>query len=84
MTILTTDPNDLIEPINDRMPVVLPRQEESTWLEAGPDERRELCRPYPEDDLAAYEIGTGVNNPSNDNPSIVEPLGHDQAGLGQF
>ncbi|WP_335998769.1 SOS response-associated peptidase [Halorientalis halophila] len=84
VTILTTDPNELLAPIHDRMPVVLPANEESEWLEAGPDEREELCRPYPDDDLAAYEISTRVNNPGNDDPGVIEPLGHEQSGLGEF
>ncbi len=84
VTILTTDPNELVEPIHERMPVVLPREEERTWLEAGPEERRELCRPYPGDDLDAYEISRAVNDPTNDDPSIIEPIGHDQSDLGSF
>jgi len=84
VTILTTEPNDLLEPIHDRMPVVLSRDAESEWLTAGPDARTELCRPYPEDDLAAYEISTRVNNPANDDPAVIEPLDHEQSGLGEF
>ena len=84
VTILTTEPNDLVEPIHDRMPVVLPRDAESEWLSAGPDARKELCRPYPGDDLAADEISTRVNNPANDDPAVIEPLDHEQSGLGEF
>nr|WP_240550493.1 SOS response-associated peptidase family protein [Halomicrobium salinisoli] len=39
--------------IHDRMPVILPRDAESEWLSTGPHARKELCQPYPEDDLAA-------------------------------
>ncbi|MFW5950087.1 MAG: SOS response-associated peptidase [archaeon] len=84
VTILTTEPNDLMEPIHDRMPVVLPRDAESAWLSAGPEDRKGLCQPYPADDLAAYEISTRVNNPGNDDPEIIEPLEHEQSGLGDF
>ena len=84
VTILTTEPNDLVAPIHDRMPVVLPGGTESAWLAGDPDERAELCRPYPEDDLEAYEISTRVNDPSNDDPSVIEPLGHEQSGLDRF
>lgn len=84
VTILTTEPNELVEPIHDRMPVVLPRDEESAWLDGAPDERAELCRPYPDADLDAYEISTRVNDPGNDDPSVIEPLGHEQSGLGEF
>jgi putative SOS response-associated peptidase YedK len=84
VTILTTEPNDLISPIHDRMPVVLPTDEEAAWLTGAPDERAELCQPYPESDLDAYEISTRVNDPTNDDPSVIEPLGHEQSGLGEF
>jgi putative SOS response-associated peptidase YedK len=84
VTILTTEPNDLIEPLHHRMAVVLPRDEEETWLTAGPGERAELCRPYPGDDLDAYPISTAVNDPSNDSPGIIEPDETEQSGLGEF
>jgi putative SOS response-associated peptidase YedK len=84
VTILTTEPNDLMEPIHDRMPVILPQAAESTWVEAGPATRAELCQPYPEPDLTATEISTRVNNPENDDPAVIEPLDHEQAGLGDF
>jgi putative SOS response-associated peptidase YedK len=84
VTILTTEPNDLMQSIHDRMPVVLPEDVESEWFSAGPDARKELCQPYPENDLTAYEISTRVNNPGNNDPSIIEPLEHEQSGLGEF
>jgi len=84
VTILTTQANDLMEPIHNRMPIVLPRDAESKWLSAGPDTRTELCQPYPEDDLEAYEISMQVNDPTNDKPAIIEPLDHEQSGLGEF
>lgn len=84
VTILTTEPNNLMKSIRDRMPVVLPEGVESEWLSAGPDARKELCQPYPDNDLTAYEISTRVNNPGNNDPSVIEPLEHEQSGLGEF
>ena len=84
VTILTTEPNALMEPIHDRMPVVLPDGAEVTWLTAGPDERKELCYPYPDKDLEAYKISMQVNCPGNDDPSVIEPLGHEQSDLSEF
>jgi putative SOS response-associated peptidase YedK len=84
VTILTTEPNELMEPIHDRMPVVLPRDEEAAWLTGDPEERAALCRPYPDSDLDAYEISTRVNDPGDDDPGVIEPLGHEQSGLGDF
>lgn len=84
VTILTTDPNDLVRPIHDRMPVVLRRADETTWLKGRADERRALCRPYPDDDLAAYPVSTRVNDPKNDDALVIEPLDTHQTGLGEF
>jgi putative SOS response-associated peptidase YedK len=84
VTILTTDANELIEPIHDRMPVVLRQEDEATWLAAGPSDRHDLCQPYPADDLAAYPISTFVNDPSHDDARVIESLETDQADLGDF
>ena len=84
VTILTTEPNDLIEPLHHRMAVVLPREEEAAWLTGDPEDRRALCRPYPDDDLDAYPISTTVNDPANDSPGIIEPDESEQSGLGEF
>ncbi len=84
VTILTTTANDLMAPLHDRMPVILPPAAESTWLTAAPEERAELCEPYRGGDFTAYEIGTRVNRPANDDPEVIEPLGHEQTGLGEF
>lgn len=84
VTILTTDPNDGVESIHDRMPVVLPREDEETWLMADSDEREELCQPYPGEDLDAYPVSTAVNNLENDNARIIESLGNEQSNLGEF
>jgi putative SOS response-associated peptidase YedK len=84
VTILTTDANAVVEPIHDRMPVVLPRDAEREWLGADPDARRELCRPAATDDLDAYPIGTAVNDPGNDSPAVIDPAETEQSGLGEF
>jgi putative SOS response-associated peptidase YedK len=84
VTILTTEPNPTMNSIHDRMPVILSSDDEEMWLNGDPDERKGLCRPYPGTDLEAYEISTLVNNPTNDRPGVIEPLGHEQSGLGEF
>lgn len=84
MTILTTDPNDTVAPIHDRMPVVLRHDDVSDWLTGDAEDRQALCRPYPEDDLTAYPISTRVNNPSNDDPQVIEPTETEQSGLDEF
>ena len=85
VTIITTEPNDTMEPIHDRMPVMLEPDDEARWLEEDdPAELKAMLDPYPDELTDAYEISTKVNSPSNDSPDIIEPLGHGQSGLGQF
>ncbi len=43
-----------------------------------------MCQLYPKDDLDAYEIPTRVNNLGNNDPQVIEPLDHEQSGLGEF
>lgn len=83
-TILTTDANEDLAGIHDRMPVVLRREDEHTWVHGTPDERNQLCRPYPDEDLAVTPISRRVNNPAYDDRSIISPIEDPQTGLEEF
>lgn len=75
-TILTTEPNELIEPVHNRMPVILPVEAYDTWLNphTEPEELMTLLSPYPADAMVAYPVSTQVNSPFNDDPSLIEPI----------
>lgn len=76
-TILTTDANDLMRPIHDRMPVILPRDAWEAWLDgqAGLDHVAELARrPVDPHRMRRWPIGSLVNHFANDHPSIREPI----------
>lgn len=74
-----------MEPIHDRMPVILEQNEEGVWLEEDDtDELQSMLDPYPAEQTDAYEITTAVNSPENDSPDVIEPIGHGQSGLGEF
>jgi len=85
-TILTTDANDVVGEIHDRMPVMLDPDEESTWLNgAGVDELQALCDPYPAEELHAYPVSKRVNNPQNDSADLLEEIDiGEQSGLDEF
>jgi putative SOS response-associated peptidase YedK len=75
--ILTTCANDLMEPIHERMPVILSPKQFDLWLD--PDFKdvaklSELMQPYQARDMLAYAISTRVNNPKNDTASCIEPV----------
>ena len=71
-TILTTDANETLAPIHDRMPVILAHDEESAWLREDSDALRSLLDPY-EGDMRSYAVSPQVNNPRNDTQSVIEP-----------
>jgi len=73
-TILTTEPNDLLRPIHNRMPVILAAEHYDRWLDPTTREANEvlpLLKPFSSDPMAAYPVGTLVNNPKNDEPACV-------------
>ena len=76
-TLLTTEPNDLLRPSHNRMPVILHPQDYDLWLNPGIQERellRPLFSPYPFESMRAYPIGSWVNNPRNDGAQCIEPV----------
>lgn len=75
-TLLTTVANRLVEPIHDRMPVILARSEWERWLSPGTRaaELGPLLRPYEADDLEAYEVSTLVNSPVHDIPECLDAV----------
>lgn len=69
-TILTTEPNEVVEPLHHRMAVVLDREEESTWLDGG----NVAFDPAPSEPFRSYPVSTAVNNPANDRPELIQPV----------
>lgn len=87
VSIVTTAANDTVGELHDRMPVILEPDEEARWLAADdPKVRAKLLDAYPDDDgLETYPVSRAVNDPSNDRPSIVEPIDiGEQSGLDEF
>lgn len=73
-TIVTTEPNELMAAIHDRMPLILPRDTYVDWLTGSSQRARELIHPLSAAAMEAYPISTFVNQPTNDNKRCVEPL----------
>ena len=76
-TIITTEANDLLRPIQDRMTVILPRELESFWLDHDVDDGDALSNvlvPHPSAEMEAYEVSSLVNRPVNDRPEVIVPI----------
>ena len=75
--IITTEPNELMEKIHNRMPVILRRSDEEEWLNPDITESEKLekfLNPYPAQEMEAYPISSQVNSPKNNYPEITNPL----------
>ncbi|OGF56915.1 MAG: hypothetical protein A2Z21_07380 [Candidatus Fraserbacteria bacterium RBG_16_55_9] len=76
--IVTTHANELMKPIHERMPVIVPKEMEATWLSPeiqAEKDLKEILQPYPAEQMETYEVLRLVNSPGNDLPECVEPLG---------
>lgn len=76
-TILTTKCNELLEPIHERMPVILQPQDYSLWLDPQvqtPEPLQQLLHPYPSEAMMAYPVSTVVNSPKHNSPDCIKPL----------
>jgi putative SOS response-associated peptidase YedK len=76
--IVTTAPNELMAPIHNRMPLIVPRGSWDLWLDTTIDRRPELrglLEPSPADGLLAYPVGLLVNNVRNNGQELIRPLG---------
>lgn len=74
-TIITTEPNELLATVHDRMPVILDRGDYDRWLDVSGDEPAHaaaLLRSFPAERMEAYPVSTLVNSPANDNPKCIE------------
>jgi putative SOS response-associated peptidase YedK len=76
-TIITTEANELLKQVHDRMPVILTRETESQWLDPKNDDPVKLLpllKQYPSEQLEYYPVSREVNSPGVDKPSNIEPL----------
>jgi putative SOS response-associated peptidase YedK len=76
-TIVTGEPNELLAPIHQRMPVILPEDAWAQWLGEAPatsGELRALLKPYPAERMRLYPVSTRVNSVKNDDIGLLEPL----------
>jgi len=75
-TIITTQPNELMELIHDRMPAILHPRDYAKWLNPAPqtpENLQPLIKPFPADNMSAYAVSTLVNKTTNDKPELVVP-----------
>jgi len=76
-TLLTTDANEVLAPIHDRMPVIVPRSAYDLWLDLAvkdPNRLQPLLVPFPAEEMEAYPVSRLVNDPGNDVPECIQSI----------
>ena len=76
-SIITTQPNELIARIHNRMPVILPEATYAPWLAQGdqpPPKMDPFLCPYPAEEMEAFAVSRMVNSPANDRPECINPI----------
>lgn len=80
-TIITTQPNELMMSIHNRMPAIITPNERNVWLNKeiqDPEVLMPLLRPYDSTSMEAYMVSTRVNSPSYNEPDCIEPVRNGQ------
>jgi len=76
-TIITTNANELLKLVHDRMPAILIPEDESVWLDPKIDDAAvllPLLKPYPSDAMEFYSVSKIVNSPANDVSECIMPV----------
>lgn len=73
-TIITTEANQTMKPVHDRMPVILEPEQWKKWLEACSPDAVKLLVPSDDDKLAIYPVSTKVNNPQYIRRDCIEEV----------
>lgn len=73
-TIITTEANQVLEPVHDRMPVILKPEDYDQWLDSKQGDANELQKlliPYPAAEMDSHAVSRAVNNPAADSPELI-------------
>ena len=76
-TFLTTGPNELMQPLHDRMPVIIAPEDFDLWLDPAVRDAEALAhllRPFPAERMEAFPVSKHVNSPTRDDPACAAPL----------
>jgi putative SOS response-associated peptidase YedK len=76
-TIITTEPNELVAKIHNRMPAVLLPENEDRWLSGLPlntIDLKEILSPFPAENMEMYPISSLINSPDTDDERVIRPV----------
>jgi putative SOS response-associated peptidase YedK len=78
VAIVVTEPNTLVAPLHDRMPVIVAPQDYALWLDGkvhDPARLEALLRPYAADEMEAVPVSREINKAGAEGPWLLTPIG---------
>ena len=72
--IITTTPNSLMEPIHDRMPVIIGPEQWHAWLTGSPEEVRDMLVPYTPEEMQAWPVNRRVSRALEEDAGLIDPM----------
>ena len=75
--LITTDPNEMVAQVHDRMPVLLTADDAPAWLDStteDPAKLLPLLRPFDPTDMECWPVSKFVSNARNEAPECIEPI----------
>ena len=78
---ITTDANELLAPIQDRMPVIIEKADWPVWLGGAEGDPAALLCPAPNDVLRVWQVDKKVGNVRNDGPDLIKPIAEEEPTL---
>jgi len=72
--IVTTDANEVLAPVHDRMPVILREEAYERWLDpkVSPTELKKLLEPYPGEEMKSHPVSSQVNFADAEGKELIE------------
>jgi putative SOS response-associated peptidase YedK len=76
-TIITSEANDLVATIHDRMPAIVPHEKVDMWLDPGFQDSemlKRILRPYPSEEIEMYPVSSKINSVKMDSATNIMPI----------
>ncbi|MGI8494230.1 MAG: SOS response-associated peptidase [Pyrinomonadaceae bacterium] len=76
-TIITTEANEILKPVHDRMPVILKAKDYEEWLDEklkDTERLEKLLIPYPAKEMKSHPVNKSVNIPDVDSAELIKPF----------
>ncbi|HEX8289879.1 MAG TPA: SOS response-associated peptidase [Pyrinomonadaceae bacterium] len=76
-TIITTEANEVLKPVHDRMPVILKPEDYDQWLdlkEKNTDKLQKLLVPYIAKEMDLHPVSRSVNVITTNNAELIAPI----------